>query len=133
MTKKEAAIIMAYTDTVLLTGDDFSIFHKYIEEKLQRPVWTHEFADKEVEEKIKEATKEDLINLCKNLKDDMNARWEYVRYDPDYLTWSGTCTACHCKHESNEPVSKLPFCPHCGAKMNGEKKPELVVSGEDQK
>ena len=60
-------------------------------------------------------------------------QWEYVRYDPDYLTWSGTCTACHCKHESNEPVSKLSFCPHCGAKMNGEKKPVLIVSGEDQK
>lgn len=84
---------------------------------------------------------EQYEEMCEKAKkyDELKAQrastgyWEYVRYDPDYLTWSGTCTACHCKHESNEPVSKLPFCPHCGAKMNGEKKPELIVSGEDQK
>ena len=67
MTKNEAAIIMAYTGTTLLTGEDFSIFHKYIEDKLERPVWTHELADKAVWEQIKEASREDFINLCKNL------------------------------------------------------------------
>ena len=66
MTKQEAAIIMAYTGTTLLTGDDFSIFHKYIEEKLKRPVWTHELADKAVEREIKEATREEFINTLKN-------------------------------------------------------------------
>lgn len=123
---------MAYTGTTLLTGDDFSIFHKYIEEKLKRPVWTHELADKAVWEQIKEASKEDFINLCKSLKNKTNAQWELVRYDPDYLVYSGTCTACKKKHESTDNVGKLPFCPHCGAQMNGEKMPVLIISGEEE-
>ncbi len=132
MTKQEAAIIMAYTGTTLLTGEDFSIFHKYIEEKLERPVWTHEFADKAVWKQIKEASKEDFINLCKSLKNETNAQWEFVHYDPDYLVFSGTCTACKKKHESTDNVGKLPFCPHCGAQMNGEKMPVLIISGEEE-
>lgn len=121
MTKQEAAIIMAYTGTTLLTGEDFSIFHKYIEEKLKRPVLTHELADKAVEEQIKEASKEDLINLCKNLENETSAQWDFVHYDPDYLFYSGTCTACGKMHSSDENVAKLAYCPHCGRKMNGEK------------
>lgn len=157
MTKQEAAIIMAYTEISMLTGHDFSIFRKYIEEKLKRPVWTHELADKAVWEQIKESSREDFINLCKSLKNDTNeladkaaweqikessfinlcksikngtnAQWEYVCYDSDYLMWTGTCTACHQRHESNENVGKLPFCPHCGAKMNGVRVPDLMISG----
>lgn len=101
MTKQEAAIIMAYTGTTLLTGEDFSIFHKYIEEKLKRPVLTYKLADKVVEEQIKEASKEDLINLCKNLENETTAQWDFVHYDPDYLVYSGTCTACGKMHSSS--------------------------------
>lgn len=125
MTKKEAAIIMAYTGTTLLTGEDFSIFHKYIEDKLERPVWTHELADKAVWEQIKEASREDFINLCKNLENETTAQWDFVHYDPDYLFYSGTCTACGKMHNSDENVAKLAYCPHCGRKMNGEKPIEL--------
>lgn len=131
MTKQEAAIIMAYTGTTLLTGEDFSIFHKYIEEKLKRPVWTHELADKAVSEQIKEASKEDFINLCKSLINETNAQWELVRYDPDYLLWSAKCTNCNNRHESNENVGRLPFCPHCGAAMQGERVPKLISAEEE--
>lgn len=62
----------------------------------------------------------------------INAQWEFVHYDPDYLIWAGTCTACKKKHESTDNVGKLPFCPHCGAQMNGEKMPVLIISGEEE-
>lgn len=59
------------------------------------------------------------------------AQWEFVHYDPDYLVYSGTCTACKRKHESTDNVGKLPFCPHCGAQMNGVKAPVLISADED--
>lgn len=62
----------------------------------------------------------------------INAQWELVRYDPDYLIWIGTCTACKKKHESTTNVGKLPFCPNCGAKMQGEKLPYLINTEEEQ-
>lgn len=43
MTKRECAVVMAYTGVCMLSGDDFSIFHKYVEDLMGRPVYTHEF------------------------------------------------------------------------------------------
>jgi hypothetical protein len=43
-------------------GDDFNIFHKYVEEKLGRPIFTHEFAA--LADEIKERAKDDFIKLC---------------------------------------------------------------------
>ena len=65
MTDKEKAIVMAYTGTAMLVGDKFDIFHQYIEEKMGRPIWTHELASKKVWEEIKEATREDFTRLCR--------------------------------------------------------------------
>lgn len=66
MTDREKAIVMAYTGTTMLTGEKFSIFHKYIEDILGRSVWTHELADRSVWEEIKENSKSDFLELCKN-------------------------------------------------------------------
>lgn len=64
MTDREKAIVEAYTGFVMLTGDKIGIFYKYVEEKLGRPIMTHELASKEVQEAIKNAAKEDFIKLC---------------------------------------------------------------------
>lgn len=66
MTDREKAIVMAYTGVAMLTGDKFSIFHKYIEELLNRPVFTHELASKEVWNEIKEKSKDDFLKLCRD-------------------------------------------------------------------
>ncbi len=50
MTKREAAIVSAYTG--LLLGS-FSAMHKFVEEIMERPVFTHELADKDLAEDIK--------------------------------------------------------------------------------
>ena len=70
MTNREKAIVEAYTGFVMLTGDKIGIFYKYVEEKLGRPIMTHELALKEVQEDIKNAAKDDFIELCKNCLDD---------------------------------------------------------------
>lgn len=55
---------MAYTGVVMLTGDKFNIFHRYVQEKMGRPVWTHELAGEEMSRRIKEAAKSDFLALC---------------------------------------------------------------------
>jgi len=65
MTKQECAIIMAHTGICMLTGEEFNEFHKYIEYIMNRPVWTHELADKKIWEEIKEKSEDDFMNLCK--------------------------------------------------------------------
>lgn len=69
MTKNEAAVIMAYTGQVMLTGDDFDIFHRYIEKILNRSVFTHELGNESVWDEIKEKSKADFLDICKNAVD----------------------------------------------------------------
>lgn len=60
MNKREAAIVSAYTGYLL---GEFSDMHGYVEELLDRPVWTHQFANKDLIDEIKTKSKEDFINL----------------------------------------------------------------------
>ena len=61
LTSEQAAIVGAFTG--YLCGP-FSDMHAYIERIMERPVWTHEMADKAVMEKIREAAKPDFLALC---------------------------------------------------------------------
>lgn len=61
MTNRERAIVSAYTGKLMC---DFDYLHKYIEEKLGRPVLTHELATIEIEDEIKAASREDFLALC---------------------------------------------------------------------
>jgi HEPN domain-containing protein len=72
MTKHECAVIMAYTGTCMLAGENFSIFLNYVEEKLGRPVYTHELP--ELADEIKEKTERDFLKLCKTATDEGNEK-----------------------------------------------------------
>lgn len=61
MTKHERLVVSAYAGVLMC---DFADLHKFIEERLGRPVWTHELADSKVQEEIKAATKSDFMALC---------------------------------------------------------------------
>lgn len=61
MTKQEKIVVSAYTGILMCDFDDL---HQYIEEKLGRPVWTHELASSEVQDEIKKKTKADFLALC---------------------------------------------------------------------
>lgn len=93
MTKKECAVVMAYTGITMLSGEDFRIYHKYIEDIMGRPVWTHELASESVVEEIKEKSKFDFLKLCDKatgLEDsDISRRQLRDLYDKfDRETWS---------------------------------------------
>ena len=64
MTDREKAIVMAHTGICMLTGDKFQIFHKYVEDRMGRPVWTHEMALDSIADEIRAKSKDDFIALC---------------------------------------------------------------------
>ena len=61
MTNKEKIIVSAYTGVLMC---DFDEMHRYIEEKLKRPVWTHELGNEKVIEKIRDAIRNDFLSIC---------------------------------------------------------------------
>lgn len=61
MTKEEKLIVSAYTG-ILMT--DFNDLHEYAEKKLDRPIFTHEFAEESTVNELKEVVKEDFLKLC---------------------------------------------------------------------
>ena len=70
MTDREKAIVMAHTGICMLTGDKFQIFHKYVEDIMGRPIYTHEIGW--LENEIKEKSKADFIALC---ADNTSVNW----------------------------------------------------------
>lgn len=74
MTDREKAIVMAYTGYCMLAGDKLKVFYEYVGELLGRPVYTHEFADPDIQEKAsddfyklcRETTPEDMDDLQKD-------------------------------------------------------------------
>ncbi len=74
MTDKEKAIVMAHTGKCMLTGDKFQIFHKYVENIMGRPIYTHDIGW--LEDDIKEKSKDDFIALCEDESNSENPnRW----------------------------------------------------------
>lgn len=63
LTKRQAVIIGAYTG--ILCGK-FSDLHEFIEEIMERPVWTHELANPETVSEIKERVKPYFLEVCDN-------------------------------------------------------------------
>lgn len=63
MTEKEKLYLSAFTGYLLI--DDFSKFHKFAEEILQRPIFTHEFANDKTIAELREATKEECERIIK--------------------------------------------------------------------
>ncbi len=61
LTKEQAVILSAYTGVLMC---NFGDFHEYVEKIMDRPVFTHEMADREISEQIKEASKSDFLSIC---------------------------------------------------------------------
>lgn len=61
MTKQEKLIVSAYTGILMVDWDEF---HKFAEELLGRPIYTHEFDKEEVVEEILGKVKDDFMKLC---------------------------------------------------------------------
>ena len=67
MTREEAILLSAYTGCLLVP--DFSQVHKFCEDTLGRPIWTHEFADSDVQKEIREKLRQQIMELVQNISD----------------------------------------------------------------
>ena len=122
MTNEEKAIVMAFTGACMLTEDKFDIFHKYVEDLMGRPVYTHEIGM--LADEIKERAKDDFINLCKTedkaLEQPKVGRW--IEVDP-LGTGDKAYQCSECKTgDWSITVEEYQYCPYCGCYMeNGGK------------
>lgn len=64
MTREEAILLSAYTGFLLV--QDFSDVHKFCEDALGRPIWTHEFADKDVQKEIQNKLRPQIMKLIQS-------------------------------------------------------------------
>ena len=82
MTKQEKIVVSAYTGVLMCDVDDLQ---NYIQDKLGRPVLTHEFASKEVWEEIREKSKDDFLSICLSNGNDLISRSALLKEvgDPD--------------------------------------------------
>lgn len=67
MTKRECAIITAYTDISMLKGDDLKYLYHYLSKFIDHPIYTHEIPA--VCMQFREQIKKDFIELCRNAKE----------------------------------------------------------------
>lgn len=68
MTKQEAVLLSAYTGYML--APSFDDVHKFCEELLGRPVFTHGLACEETQAQIREKCKPLVLELIKNIEEE---------------------------------------------------------------
>ena len=66
MTKRESAILGAFTG--ILCGP-FDAMHEYIEEIMERPVFTHELGNSKAVAEIKEKARPDFLKMTESVTD----------------------------------------------------------------
>ena len=107
MTREEAILLSAYTGFLL--APDFSEVHKFCEDTLGRPIWTHEFADRCVQKEIQEKLRPQIMELVQNI-----AALRPVSREQVEKMWPG-CINCHDKERLAKHIHCWPcFCPACG-------------------
>ena len=120
MTKEEAILLSAYTGVLLVP--DFSEVHKFCEDTLGRPIWTHEFADQDTQKEIQEKLRPRIMELIQNIsalrpvsrervEKAWRGEWQMVS------NGSGVCSECH-RQDKIDPLAK--FCRYCGAAQTDE-------------
>lgn len=60
LTKEQGIVLTGYTGLLMCS---FSDFHEAVEARLNRPVFTHEFGDKEFSQELKSIYKSDFMSL----------------------------------------------------------------------
>ncbi len=69
MNKRQASIITAYTGISFGGGDLAHDFHKYVEEKFEKPVCTHEMRDEGFWDYLKKLAHDDFLELAKSINE----------------------------------------------------------------
>lgn len=60
LTKEQGIVLSGFTG-IMMCG--FSDFHADVEKRMNRPVWTHEFANEDTAEEIKNLYREDFMAM----------------------------------------------------------------------
>lgn len=69
MTKRECAVVMAFTGVTMLKGENIEIFYDYLEELFGRPVYSHELENELCWAEIKEKSQKDFVEICRMAED----------------------------------------------------------------
>ena len=131
MTREEAILLSAYTGYLL--APDFSQVHKFCEDTLGRPIWTHEFADRCVQKEIREKLHPQIMELVQNI-----AALRPVSREQVAEVWKG-CDLClddswqrslmipkRFDHTNMLSTELAQFCPGCGRPLT-DKAVDMVM------
>ena len=124
MTREEAILLSAYTGFVL--APDFSEVHKFCEDTLGHPIWTHEFADSCVQKEIQEKLRPQIMELVQNIAALRPVSREQVeKMRGEWTPGDSICPICEKNKfdglDADIWADWMPnFCPHCGAPMTDE-------------
>ena len=118
MTHKEAVLVSAYTGFLLTNS--FSDVQEFCEKLLSRPIFTHEFADHEVQKEIREKCKPMILDLISN---EDHITTSSITKDQIEDLWDG-CKCCTAGDgEFTVKCDKWgyeDFCPKCGRPLTDE-------------
>ena len=67
MTKRECAVVTAYTEISMLKGDDLKYLYDYLSKFIGRKIYTHEIPA--VCTQFRNQIREDFLDLCRNAKE----------------------------------------------------------------
>ena len=135
MTREEAILLSAYTGFLLV--QDFSDVHKFCEDTLGRPIWTHEFADEDVQKEIQDKLRPQIMKLIYSTnalrpvsREQVEKVWkgEWIGDNDEKVGTidgspikSSTCSVCgNWLVGSDEYDCSGHFCPACGRAMTDE-------------
>ena len=122
MTREEAILLSAYTGFLL--APDFSEVHKFCEDTLGRPIWTHEFADRCVQKEIQEKLRPQIMELVQNIaalrpvsREQVEKVWRAHWNESTHLGGFVYCS--RCGYNALE-ANNYTFCPKCGSPFTDE-------------
>ena len=130
MTREEAILLSAYTG--FLFAPDFSEVHKFCEDTLGRPIWTHEFADSRVQKEIQEKLRPQIMELVQNIatphrsvsREKVEKVWSPCNFCAGAKYITGTVTSVYPLSETRQHETlaegDFDFCPVCGRPLTDE-------------
>ena len=134
MTREEAILLSAYTGFLLV--QNFSDVHKFCEDTLGRPIWTHEFADRCVQKEIQAKLRPQIMELVQNIsalrpvsREQVEKVWMGCKYCDE--EW-GTCNPITNRFVM-PPRGGIQYCPMCGKPLTDEAVEMVMERMEEMK
>ena len=129
MTREEAILLSAYTGFLLV--QDFSDVHKFCEDTLGRSIWTHEFADQDVQKEIREKLRPQIMELVQNIvalrpisreqvEKVWRGEWNQDEHGRVVCNRCGSMAAIGTENALHNAKKYDRFCFYCGAPMTDE-------------